>query len=468
MNRQRFAHASRHRGISSILAMIFLTLFAALAIGFYASTSTAVQVAYNDQHGTVALTAADSGMDFMRYQLAHVHIPPGTAPSQVVDELYNDLQRHINLTGNLRGMSIGKSGNTINIPASTDQYIYLDSAGTTAFRATITDWAGEIVVKVTGRYATPAMLATGSPSVRAITMDYTRRTLPTSTFNYAVASKGSVVVSKGSITAVDPANNAIATIMSASPTAGSITMSGGTVGGDLNIVSGGSAAVSGGTVAGVSNTSLIQQDHVHTVSDPEFPTVDTSVYRQYATNLYQNGVKVQQNIRVPANTDPKFNANDTVQGIIYIESPNRVIFNGNFKLQGFIVFENANDSTSNSLTFKGNVTQSPLPSSPAFDNLRATTGVAILAPTASVYMTGSTDSFVKGSMIVGSFDFRGSADIQIDQGTLMTLNDGANSATFSGKTVKFTATGADNMPTQGLSFSTYYVPKASSYQEIMP
>jgi hypothetical protein len=448
--------------------MLYLVLFSALAIGFFTSASTAVQVSYNDRNGIQALAAADSGLDFMRYQLASVRIHPGTAPAQVVNELYQDLQSQLNGTGNLRGLSIAKAGNTINIPGPADQFIHLDGAGRTGFRVTITDWAGEIVVKVTGRYATPGMLAAGTPTLRTITMDFTRQSVPTSVFNYAVASKGVVTVSKGAIVAVDPANNGIATIMSASPTAGSINMAGGTIGGELNIVSGGSALVTGGSVAGETNTSLIQQDHVNTVDTPEFPVVDTSVYRQYATNLYQDGTKVQKNIRVPANTNPTFNADDTVQGIIYIESPNQVVFNGNFKLQGFIVFENTGSASGNSMQFKGNVTHSPLPSSSHFDNLRATTGVAILAPTASVAMTGSADSFVKGSVIADSFSFAGSADLLIDQGTVMTYKEGAGSATFSGKTLKFTATGANNMPSEGLSYSRYYAPKPSSYQEIMP
>src|SRR4051812_9953672 len=189
------ATLGRRRGVASILAMMYLTLFAALAIGFYATVTTAVQVSNNDQRVTRAMVAADSGMDFMRYELAHVTIPPNTQPSQVINELFKDLQKHVDKTSNVGTTTIAQSGNTVNIPGPAERYIALDAAGETGFRATITDWAGEIVVKVTGRYATAAA---GTPAVRAITMDFTRQNLPTSTFNYAVASKGGVVVSKGS------------------------------------------------------------------------------------------------------------------------------------------------------------------------------------------------------------------------------------------------------------------------------
>jgi hypothetical protein len=380
----------------------------------------------------------------------------------VINELFKDLQQNINGTSNMHGQTVVKSGNTINIPGSPDQYIYLDSTNTSGFHVTITDWAGEIVVKVTGRYGIV------NPTSRTITMDYTRESKTTSTFDYAVASRGMVTISKGTITSVDPNNTQIATVMSASTTSGAINMSGGTVGGDLNVVDGATASVTGGSVGQTSNTALIYRDHVHTVDNPEFPVVDTTVYKQYATNTYAAGASTQSNIRIPAGTNPKFSGGDTVRGIMYIESPNTVTFRGNFNLQGFIVVENAGSESVNTLDFRGNVSQFPLPSGTQFDPLRSTTGVAILAPTTLVTMSGSADSYLKGNLIVGKFNYAGSADVQIDQGTLMTLSDGALSANFAGKTVKFTATGANNTPNQGLSYSTYYAPKPSSYQEIMP
>src|SRR5262245_53138548 len=79
------------RGAAAMLAMLFLILFATLAVGFYASTDTAVQVSANDLRISRSLLAADSGMDLVRYQLERVTIPPGTPSANVVDELYEDL-----------------------------------------------------------------------------------------------------------------------------------------------------------------------------------------------------------------------------------------------------------------------------------------------------------------------------------------------------------------------------------------
>lgn len=458
----------RHRGVTSLLAMLFLMLFSALAIGFYTTTSNAVQISYNDRRGTLALAAAESGMNYIRHHLGRVSIPPGTTVDQVDEVLHQNLVYLLKGTANLNRRDITKVGNTIYIPDDPTQFIALDSSGNHGFRIAITDWAGEIVVKVTGRYATPAMLAAGTPTLRTITMDFTRQSRPATAFNYAVSSKGQVVISRGGILSADPANPKLANVMSATTAPPSISMAGGTVGGDLNIVEGGSAQISSGTVGGESQVSLIYRDHVLTIPPPEFPVPDTAYYRPYATNTYNPGLHTQKNIRIPANTNPQFTGGDTVQGIMYIESPNTVTFRGTFNLQGFIVFENANDTTRNLLDFRGSVVQSPLPSGAQFDPLRVTTGVSVLAPSAGVTMSGSSNSFLIGNVMIGSFLFDGAADIVIDHGTLMTFKDTGASATFTGKNVKFTGIGATNLPTTGLNFAAYYVAKPTSYREVLP
>lgn len=450
-------HLTRRRGITSVLAMLYLVLFSALAVGFYAATNTQTQIASNDERVARAFFACESGMDFMRYQLARVSVPPATPVDQVVDELYADLETQLNSTGNLT--AIEKVGNTISIPAT--GHIQLDGGNDSRFRAIITDWAGEIVVKVEGQSG-------GLSTTRAITMDFSRATKPSTVFDYAVASKGQIYMKKGAVTSVAGVDPIIATMMSALAADPAIDVRGGTIGGDLSVTDMGTVDVSGGNVGGSNIPSVIMSDHVHEVEAPEFPTIDTDIYRQYATNSFVSGARTQQNIIIPANTNPQFNGGDTVQGIMYIESPNVVTFRGNFNLQGFIVFENDGDSSENVLDFRGNVSQAPLPSGSAFDPLRSTSGVAILGPTAAVTMSGSTDSFLRGSVIVGSFNFKGSADIQIDQGTLMTYNETNNACVFDGKTVKFTGTGSSNTPTVGLTYSSYYQPNPTSYTEVAP
>lgn len=451
------------RGLASTMAMLYLVLFSTLALGFYAATTTSNEVVANDRLIASAQSAAESGMDFMRYQLANVSIAPNTPSSDVVTKLYQNLASQLNGSANMAGQTISLTGSTIQIPSSTSGTIKLDSNGDTRFRATITDWAGEIVVKVNGYAGTVGI-------VRAFSMDFTRQPRPTSLFNFAVASKGQVVMSKGTITTTAGIDPSVATVMSASDSTGAINMSGGTVTGDLNIVDGASVSVTGGTVGtpGSSIPSQILANHVHVVDTPDFPFVDPTVYKQYATNTYSSGAGTQANIIIPPNTNPKFNGNATVQGVMYIQSPNQVTFNGNFNLQGFIVMEGGS-STTDSLNLSGNLTMSPVPNQPQFDALRAVSGVAILAPNAALNMTGSAGGTVKGNIIVNKLSTAGASSMTMTQGSIITLYSGANSAVFgSSKSFQFTATGAGNQPTMGLSYNTYYSPNQSSYQEVTP
>jgi hypothetical protein len=448
-----------------MLAMLFLVLFATMAVGFYASTDTSSQVAANDEHVSRAAMAAEVGMNFMTYQLAHVQIPPATTDVDgITDKLYSDLQTALNGTGNLGAYTISKSGYVISIPGDPAGAVKLDSNGNASFRATITVWPTAIVVKTVGNYGN----ISSAGAARAIQMDFTRTPHTTSIFDYAVASKGQIVAKKGDVTAIGGVDPKIATLMSDLSTAGAITVSGGTIGGDLNVLEDASAVITGGSVGGSSVPANILSDHVHVVDHPEFPTLDPTVFKQYATNNWVNKAKVQSNILIKAGTNPKFNANDTVQGIMYIESPNVVTFNGDFNLKGLIVMEGG-VVTTDALNFSGNLTSAPVPSGTQYDALRAISGIAILAPNAAMNMSGSSGGNVKGSVIVKTFSFSGAANLQIDQGTLMTLDPGANSAIFGGsKAVLFSATGSNNQPSAGVSYSSYYVPDPGKYKEVMP
>ena len=106
---------------------------------------------------------------------------------------------------------------------------------------------------------------------------------------------------------------------------------------------------------------------------------------------------------------------------MYIESPNKVTFNGNFNLQGFIVME-AGASTTDSLTFKGNLTMSPVPNQAAFNAVSAVSGVAVLAKSGNVDDRQFRWHHQGKHCRCNTFDFQGTADLQIDLGSLMTLS----------------------------------------------
>src|SRR4051812_32275671 len=96
--RQQQAHLRRRgrRGMTSVIAMLYLVLIASLSVGFYAATTTQTRVANNDAHAARAYMAAQSGMDFMRREMAKVKIASGVRPEQAIDDYYVDLQNQLN------------------------------------------------------------------------------------------------------------------------------------------------------------------------------------------------------------------------------------------------------------------------------------------------------------------------------------------------------------------------------------
>src|SRR5205807_2207978 len=103
------------------------------------------------------------------------------------------------------------------------------------------------------------------------------------------------------------------------------------------------------------------------VPAPDFPTVDVAAFTPYPTNAYVPGSRNLVNVHIPANTNPTFNANTTIQGVLLIDTPNVVTFNGNLTIQGAIVTQNNPTGTTatNVLNFSGNVSATSIGTLPS-------------------------------------------------------------------------------------------------------
>ena len=91
------------RGVTAVLAMLYLSLFSTLALGFYAATTSGMVVVENDRRGALAQSAAESGMEFIRYQLSQISFPPNTIQSGLFPVIYFELADRLNGTGNMSG-----------------------------------------------------------------------------------------------------------------------------------------------------------------------------------------------------------------------------------------------------------------------------------------------------------------------------------------------------------------------------
>ena len=169
--------ASRRRGITSAIAMTFMVLIGCLALGFYATMTTSTKLSENDQKGARALMAAESGIQFMRLNRAHVQLPPLTTPDQVLAALFADLKVSTRVIGNLGANTVGFANGTISIPAEANQILVTNAADNTGFRVTITrisPTTDGVVCTVTGHTGTGRYHRS-----KRVALEFTRQEIPT-------------------------------------------------------------------------------------------------------------------------------------------------------------------------------------------------------------------------------------------------------------------------------------------------
>jgi hypothetical protein len=450
--------------MTSLLAMLFLVIFSALAIGFYAQTNMSAQVSANERRAVAAQVAAESGLQFIRYHLSKVNVPAATKDSAVFQEVYLQLSTALDGTPNLAGAAIGYDGKTISIPADAAGRIAIAPGGA-GFRATLAPGRDRdhLLIDMVGTDGRGTLTQR-----RGIRTEFLRKDIPTTVFDYGIASRGSVLIKSSPATKVLGTPDASGSILSTFAGAPAIMTGNGPVEGDLTVASTKAQAVlGGGAVGGSTDPAVIRAKHVHVVAPPLFPDIDTSPFKPFATNVYVAGAATQTNIVVPPNTNPKFNAGDVVNGILYVESPNSMQFGGNATINGIIVFENKGDPTVNSMDFRGNVSPKTIPNTPDFDALRAAAkGWAIAAPTASVTMSGSVDATLDGTIVASYVSLAGSADLTFTNGSIVAL--GSGPTWVQGKAVTFNGTAAANLPVTGVRFNFNYLPDMRTYLEYVP
>ena len=156
-------------------------------------------------------------------------------------------------------------------------------------------------------------------------------------------------------------------------------------------------------------------DHIHFGAAPyEIPEVDPTIFERFATNIVDRhtstaGKRTFTNIRIKANTNPTFTGNITIDGIVYIEKPNRVTFAGNLELTGMIVTDPGHDTTNNQINFLGITTTTgveDLPDTSEFHELRTLTGSFLLAPGFTTTFTGNV-GIINGTMAADAYTFAG-------------------------------------------------------------
>ena len=140
----------RPRGVALVLAMLYLMLMSVLAVGFYAASAMAVQIARNDRLAADAQAAAESGMQFVRYQLGNVQVDGQTSDAELLHALAKSLATQLDGTANMQGHRLDTTGGILELP-SPGHFITLDAIKGTQFQAQLAASHGSVWVKVIGR-----------------------------------------------------------------------------------------------------------------------------------------------------------------------------------------------------------------------------------------------------------------------------------------------------------------------------
>jgi len=401
------------RGIVYVLALVVLALCTTMAVAMASGTN--VNIARNDNMHKAfnAQLAAESGLGFMLQNLSSARLSKDTDYGTLMGNLAVELGDILNDTPNLGDSVVSGTDSAVTIPAITVEGAVFtcvltrlspDGQGNQRCRLSVTGSAGGM----SRRVSVDLHLKMASPGL----------------FDYGVASRGTIEI-RGNAKVLSLSESSDASIFSAADDATVIQACGNAkVAGDLYACSDDISTISltgNVEVGGKTDTDEIFANHTHLdQDDPEFPELDLTPFDGLTTTVIDSstptsGTRTFENVRVLPNVNPTFNGNVTINGIIYVEAPNKVKFNGNLVINGFIVTSDGSSLplSGNQLTFCGNVTVpgvDALPDTAEFSAVKELTGTAILAPGFGVTFAGN-NSGINGMIAADQFTFRGNTSL---------------------------------------------------------
>jgi hypothetical protein len=382
--------------VAAILAMLFLVLIGTLSLGFYASTTTSVQVADNARYQNDAQYAAESGLQFISYQLRTMTGTLSNDPATIYAYVTSQLSASFTGSENMRDSASGTMYNPNSSTSGTVTTYYAPGSTITAGKATphwmrIGTGAGTTFVMVQlDTSVSPARLLVTSvgksqgatPAYRALQYTLSSINSPTTTTTTTTSTQTVQVpwaAPNGSIvtySAISASNGARITgsVMALPPTSQTpATVTGGAaITGTLSYPAGYPSPVvnNGGSIASTSTVA----------SAPAVPSFDTTAFaalvpasgqtaigsswlsNQVFTSAVLNASSqvgssnIFTDIRIKANSNLTFGNGAVLNGVIYIESPNKITFGGGAKINGVIVSDNSSSSPYNSSTQNNTVT----------------------------------------------------------------------------------------------------------------
>lgn len=459
MDFAKHVKCQKRSGAALIISIIFVLIFSALAVSLATISANNVQIASNHHQSNAAFTAAHSGLEILRYYIAQVSIPGTTATEDQLQAVTTALQNYLNSAG-ITNISTSYSDSTtiLTIPSVT-----LNSLEEQNFTVTITPIDSDTLrADVTGN---------ARQLSKTIRTEFDFDEAGNSVFDYGVATKGPLHLSGNiELQGVNVAVEASVYIESESQTEALSIIGNSQIAGDVGIVNPDATAyLQGGqaSIGGETGDDAVD-NHVYTGIPPaDFPEPIPSYFEQYVDSTIDMNNTTFENIRIPAGTNPSFESNVTLKGIIYIETPNVLTFSGNVDITGIIVGDGdwTDDSATNSITITGNIASHPvtdLPDEEQFADIRTETGTFIVAPGFDLSFGGNFNT-LNGTIAGNGIEFSGNAGGTIG-GSIINYSD--TTMTLSGNSdLYFNRSGTDNSPA-GFVPAQKLVFQPESYSEI--
>jgi len=462
MKRAKTLPPRNPQGSALVLSLIFIAMFSALAAAMATISGTNVQVAENLCKADMTRGCAESGLEVFRYWASKVEVPGTTPPDQRFSLLATSLQSQLTAAGITNIVPV-VSGSTITISD-----VPLLSSGGQSFSAVLTKINNDTVqLDVTGHY--------GSLS-RTVRSNFLFGERAHTVFDYGLVSKGPISLSGSvDITGVNTRVESNAYIESLDSLLALAIGGSSEISGNVKIVNplayvsliGGKAAIGG-------DTGQAAMQHV-TIGVPasEFPDMTPTIFEGYATNVLSASTDFKKsqtltNIKIPAGMNPKFTAQTTIRGVLFIETPNVVEFAGGVTVTGVMVTNGSqsDDSGTSQLIFNGNVSSYPvteLPQETQFAGLQSKTGTFIMAPGFAVAFGGNF-STLNGVIAANGVSFSGNAGGTV-RGSV--INYANNQMCLSGNSdLCFNRSGLDQVPA-GFAPDIVLNYDRSSYSEVV-
>lgn len=448
-------------GAALIIAMVFIVLFATLAVSLVSMSGSNIQIASNQRKLALARASADSGLEFIRYWLGGVCMPGTTIPANRFATMCHIVKADLQSAG-IDAMLGYADDEIISLNIAP---VVFDAELGQSFTAVIrkTNSPDILEVDITGN---------GQNIGRTIRVNYNFGTRAHSVFDFGVATRGplslsgniqldGVNISVESDVYIESPNDLEAlSIIGNSQIAGSVKI----VNPDAYVtLQGGKAGIGGET-----GENAIDNHVTIGVPPTEFPMPLPNYFYQYVEGDIDMNDTVHTNVRIPPNTNPSFSAGTSFRGVLFIETPNVVSFTGHVSITGMVVGNGSidDDSGTNSMTFLGTVDSYPvtdLPETAYFENLRNEKGTFLMAPGFSATFGGNFET-LNGVIAANGIEFFGNAGGVINGSVVNYAN---TPMTLSGNSdLQFNRTGLTEVPAGfGPEIILHYIP--SSYTEIL-